>query len=398
MTPILTGLMAALFVVLPLGHVPALRVVLAAIATAWGLALLVRDRQAPLPLAFMAAWLALGAVSWLWSIDRSGTLHAFFYNMLLPAGVFYAGWRAASEPARFKAVHLSVLASAVLLGALVVIALAAGRLHDLLPEQNASGALRYWPGVGVASTFACLIAPFALLYSASERVARRAIGAAVLALLVAVAAATLNRAVWPALFVTIVAFVVWLWPALAWPKRRLIVGVLIAAFAAGSWALQYANSQRHLDEAEMLEKDSRLQGWREWIGIAMDAPVLGHGLGRPAVQLVGKERVSASLRERDPMFLEHGHNILIDVTVELGLVGLALYIALLASLLRAYWGLRAGQGRALGAAGIALIIAMLAKNSTDDFMGEAVIIAFWAYAGVLLGALEAERSSRSKPA
>ncbi len=174
--------------------------------------------------------------------------------------------------------------------------------------------------------------------------------------------------------------------------------MLIAAFAAGSWALQYANSQRHLDEAEMLEKDSRLQGWREWIGIAMDAPVLGHGLGRPAVQLVGKERVSASLRERDPMFLEHGHNILIDVTVELGLVGLALYIALLASLLRAYWGLRAGQGRALGAAGIALIIAMLAKNSTDDFMGEAVIIAFWAYAGVLLGALEAERSSRSKPA
>jgi hypothetical protein len=47
--------------------------------------------------------------------------------------------------------------------------------------------------------------------------------------------------------------------------------------------------------------------------------------------------------------------------------------------------------RTLGAAGFSLLIALLAKNSTDDFMDHAVVIAFWGYAGILLGRL----SSRS---
>jgi len=33
------------------------------------------------------------------------------------------------------------------------------------------------------------------------------------------------------------------------------------------------------------------------------------------------------------------------------------------------------------------VIVMLAKNFTDDFMDQAVVIAFWIYAGLLLGRL-----------
>jgi hypothetical protein len=36
-----------------------------------------------------------------------------------------------------------------------------------------------------------------------------------------------------------------------------------------------------------------------------------------------------------------------------------------------------------------LVIAMLAKNFTDDFMDQAVVIAFWIYVGMLLGRLRA---------
>jgi hypothetical protein len=40
-----------------------------------------------------------------------------------------------------------------------------------------------------------------------------------------------------------------------------------------------------------------------------------------------------------------------------------------------------------GAALVALIATMATKNMTDDFMGHAVIVAFWLYAGFLLGRL-----------
>jgi len=76
----------------------------------------------------------------------------------------------------------------------------------------------------------------------------------------------------------------------------------------------------------------------------------------------------------------------------LGILGLAIYLALLAALLREYWRLGGAAAppavRLLGAAGFALLMAMLAKNSTDDFMDQAAAIAFWGYAGLLLGRLD----------
>lgn len=387
----LTGLAAALFFILPFAHVPALRALLALAATLWVGGLLLRERRIP-PLAWlMAAWIALGAASSLWSLDPQGTLHAVFYNMVLPAGVFFAAWRVALEEAGAARLRWSIVASALPLAAMVLLPAATGRLSLLQPESGAAGVLRYWPGVGVASTFACLVAPFALLLVASARRGNKAMGAALLIALPGIAAGTLNRAAWPALLLTAASFVAWLWPDLRLPARRIALGALLVAAAAGWGALQLASSGRNPGASEALElaNDSRLQGWREWIGIAVQAPLLGHGFGRSAVQTAGREALSASLKKRDPNFRSHGHNVLLNVTVELGLLGLAVFLALLASLLHAFWRLGGrqarGEARLLGAAGAALVVAMLAKNATDDFMAHAMLIAFWGYAGVILG-------------
>src|SRR5207244_8170749 len=132
-----------------------------------------------------------------------------------------------------------------------------------------------------------------------------------------------------------------------------------------------------------------VQGWREWTGIALQRPLLGHGFGRAQVHLEGERGLTQSIKQREPHMASHAHNLFLDIAVQLGVLGLAIYLALLAALVREYWRLGGTAVprplRALGAAGFSLLIAMLAKNSTDDFMDQAVAVAFWGYAGVLLG-------------
>src|SRR5438552_12314008 len=91
-------LVAGLFAILPLAHVPALRNLLSLAAGILIAALLMRERRMPpLPAFPMTAWIAIGTTSALWSADPAATLHGVLYDMLLPAGVFLAAWRVASD-------------------------------------------------------------------------------------------------------------------------------------------------------------------------------------------------------------------------------------------------------------------------------------------------------------
>ena len=215
----------------------------------------------------------------------------------------------------------------------------------------------------------------------------------VLASVTAVAVVSWNRIVWPTLLLSCAAFLAWLWPVLPAVARRIAAGVLCVAAVAAWGAFDYASRERHLE----LSGDLRLQAWREWTGIALEKPLLGHGFGRSLLRREGQRGVSQELRQRAPHYLSHGHNLFLDVAVQLGVLGLAIYLALLAALLREYWRLGGAAAprpvRAIGAAGFSLLIAMLVKNGADDFMGQAVAIAYWGYAGVLLGRLDPKSRS-----
>jgi O-antigen ligase len=391
----LAWVVVGLFAILPLAHVPALRNLLSLAAAILITAILIRERRMPpLPAWPMAAWIALGTASALWSADPAATLHGVLYSMLLPAGVFLAAWRVAADDRAFDRVRWAAAGGVLCLGIMVALVFATGRsTAALLPDAGESNVTYYWPGVGVSSTFAALIVPFALFALASVRRAERYAGAVILAAAISVAIVSQNRVVWPTLLLSCAAFIAWLWPTLGAAPRRIAAGVLcVAAFAAWG-AFDYVSRERQLE----LGSDLRLHAWREWTGIALEKPLLGHGFGRSQLRLEGRRGVSQELRQREPHYLSHGHNLFLDVAVQLGVLGLAIYLALLAALLREYWRLGGAAAprsvRALGAAGFALLIAMLAKNSTDDFMDQAAAIAFWGYAGVLLGRLELNNRS-----
>jgi len=391
----LAWVVTALFAILPLAHVPALRNLLSLAAGILITALLMRERRMPpLPAFPMAAWIALGTASALWSADPAATLHGVLYDMLLPAGVFLAAWRVAANDRAFDRVRWAAALGVLCLAAMVALVLATGRpVSTFMPDDAGLSRIYYWPGVGVATTFAALILPFALFALFSSCRAERYAGAVVLASVTAVAVVSWNRIVWPTLLLSCAAFIAWLWPVLPAVARRIAAGVLCVAAVAAWGAFDYASRERQLE----LGSDLRLQAWREWSGIALEKPLLGHGLGRSLLRGEGERGVSQELSQRSPFYLSHGHNLLLDVAVQLGVLGLAIYLALLGALLREYWRLGGagarGRLRLLGATAFSLLVAMIAKNSTDDFMDQAVAIAFWGYAGVLLGRLDANSRS-----
>jgi len=171
----MTWLVAALFAILPLAHVPALRNLLSLAAAILIAALLMRERRMPpLPAFPMAAWIALGTASALWSADPAATLHGVLYSMLLPAGVFLAAWRAAANDRAFDRLRWAAAGGVLCLGIMVALVFATGLPATmLLPDAGESSVTYYWPGVGVSSTFAALIVPFALFALASAHRAER---------------------------------------------------------------------------------------------------------------------------------------------------------------------------------------------------------------------------------
>ncbi len=389
----LAWLVVSLFAILPLAHVPALRNLLSLAAAILITAMLMRERRMPpLPAWPMAAWIALGAASALWSADPAATLHGVLYSMLLPAGVFLAAWRVAANDRAFDRARWAAAGGVLCLGLMVALVFATGRpAAMLLPGADESSITHYWPGVGVSSTFAALIVPFALFAIASVRRAERYAGAVILAAAIAVAMVSQNRIVWPSIVLSCAAFIAWLWPALAPASRRIALAILCVAAVAAVGAFYYASLERRIAVPE-LGRDVRVQGWREWTGIALQQPLLGHGFGRAQVHLEGERGLTQSAKQREPHLASHAHNLFLDIAVQLGVLGLAIYLALLGALLREYWRLGGagarGRVRLLGATAFSLLVAMIAKNSTDDFMDQAGVLAFWGYAGMLLGRLD----------
>lgn len=373
--------LAALVLVLHVAHATGLRNLLAAAVATGAAYLMLRARQLP-PLALPgAAWIALGLVSATWSPDADATLKAVLYDSVLPIGALWAAYLASRHAHASRALPAATIAGVAFLAALTVLAYFAG-LATHLPEESGAGMLYYFPGPGVSSTLSALALPIALILVADEEAATRRAGYAAGACILVAGVGSVNRMFLPSATLALATFLLWYWPRLA-PRQRkwALAGTLACALAAiGVVAIQTATR-----ESASISGDVRLDSWREWGAVAGKAPLLGHGFGRKILASLGKEEISARLAEREPRIRSHAHNAFLDVVLQLGIVGLAVFSWLLAALAREAW--RARGDRLTGAALLALITAIVAKNLTDDFMYQAVAIAFWAYAGLLLGRL-----------
>jgi O-antigen ligase len=356
--------------VLHVAHLTGLRNTLAAVIAIWTLAILIRQRALP-PLAVpVLGWLVLALTSALWSADAQATLKSVVTDIVMPMGVFYAAHAVAGQERALK--HLAI----ALTGSMAILALVA-----LATAVGLSPLAHYYPGPGVASTLAVYALPAGLALAWHDDRYLRRLGYGVIGLVIVVGLLTLNRTFWLAVIAALAAFGAWHWSALSGKKRGALAVGIAFAVAATVVAIASINGMRSPDDGR------RIQALREWSAISSDAPWIGHGFGKDVVHQASQGRLSAQLSRIDPNLRSHAHNLFVDIVVQVGLVGLAMFCLLLWVLAVHAYRARDPARLAAGGALIALIAAMAIKNMTDDFMGHAVVVAFWLHAGLLLGRL-----------
>ncbi len=361
--------------------------------------LLLRDELPRALIIAYAAWCAIAAASIAWSVHppyTRGEVQSEVLYGVLAFAVFFVG--AARDPGLWRAWRWALFAGAAA-------AFAGQMLQILLPfaisRHDVDG------GAGPYSTHLVLILPllFPLAWPVAEAHHASMRGVIVAFLLVIGAAAyTANRAVWVAFGVQL-GVLVWTWHRsgsngthdMALLRRlAALAGVVIALAFAATMVERYERLFQLAPHARAtVASDLRPRIWSVAIERFEHAPWLGHGFGR--------EILADDFRPLTPVGVDHpeilhGHNAFLDVALELGIVGLATFVAVLVLLLLRYRALLLEPGLApLGTIGLALVAGFVVKNLTDDFFHRHNALVFWALNGMLLGLARsraAERQSR----
>jgi O-antigen ligase len=97
---------------------------------------------------------------------------------------------------------------------------------------------------------------------------------------------------------------------------------------------------------------------------------------------------AADLLRIDSQAASHAHNVILDLVLQVGVIGLAFWLWLHVEVLRLAWQrarLGGDREKAWAAAAVALVLAMLVKNSTNDLIVYGNAILFWSLMGTMLG-------------
>ncbi|MGI8596958.1 MAG: O-antigen ligase family protein [Thermoleophilaceae bacterium] len=268
--------------------------------------------------------------------------------------------------------HLRVLLAAFVAGAVVSVALG---VADAVVQQGFAleegGRLK--GGGGDANYLAAGLIPAAVLAGALAGATRnpllRLVAWSAAAIIAAGVAATQSRGGMIAVVVAVVAALV----VLRHRRSQVVAFVLVVALGGGAWFAAYPEAWTRVVDTQSGSTgraDLWTVGWRMF----RDHPVVGVGLHNYAVRAEDYVREPGSLEAveliaDDP---HEAHNVFLGVLAETGVVGLALYLAVLsACLAAAYRSMRAFESlgeRALADLSGAVVVAMVAALSASAFI------------------------------
>ncbi|HWH39590.1 MAG TPA: O-antigen ligase family protein [Usitatibacter sp.] len=340
------------------------------------------------PRGFVLAWiawalLAIASVGWSERPAYSATeLRAELLYGTLALGVFFA---AGSSAARLRTWWCVLMAGSAL-------AFAAPLLEHLLGMRFSRHDLDGGPGPW--STHLVLVAPLfaALAWTGPWSARRRPLAlAAAIGLLVFSAWTTGNRIVWVALAVelgTVALLHGALAPSRVGRGRSIVVLVSLAAVlvAVALPASIIERSERYFpgrSGVTQLQHDARPVLWAAAWDKFRERPLLGHGFGR---EILESTFLAHTPSDQPEPTLQHAHNTFIDIALETGLAGAAIFVALLLALSRVHLRLlRDATLAPLGIMGLSVIAGYVVKNLTDDFFHRHNALLFWAIQAALAG-------------
>ena len=331
------------------------------------------------------AWIALCIASLAWSVDAGYTLAELRREILYGVFAFLLFFLGTRTP---RLLHLWIavlLAGAFLLGV-------GEWLRFLMPGVKWARDVSMGPGP--FSTHVLLLAPLLVLvvWRAPVGMGRSIAFTLILGTALVVAGiAGDSRILWMALLVSAVtAFAAFhvctparhaTRPA---ARRALLIALAVLPVlmvAATEYKLRLY--PRAADTIESFAADERPLIWQVAVGFARERPWLGYGYGR---EILGA-RISGALEKAklgQPYL--HGHNVVLDAELQMGVPGVIAFVMLMAALAAAFLQARKREeGSPLAIVGVAVLTGYLTKCLTDDFFFRPNSLVFWAIGGMLLG-------------
>jgi O-antigen ligase len=407
----------AWMIVLPLGHVTGLRNSLAVLTLLATLVVSGASGWRELPgRHVLLAYVLWATLSLAWSAEPSISFGKLKSDLWIPLGAYIAAYSMTRAERTPKWV-LSGLA----LGLLVLAAISA---FDLLPVGAADAwipedsfltierPLPHWyPGVGDASMFAILCLGPLLSWMFWKGRNRRVRSVLLVAALMFVVAISKNRNSFAVLPLASIAFFL----CLPWRDRarsavdpsavlirsrleRAVWAIAILTVLFVPLAIETASRERLIQLTHrtppwgsaaltLAQTDARPAMWREYLRLGMQHPYVGVGYGRTVPGLAYASRDNPILAGEERAAISHAHNVFLNSWLQLGLVGVALYLGVFAELIRCARR-RASESEvaAIAYAGIvATLVAAVVRNLSDDFLIYAMATTLWAALGALFG-------------
>lgn len=319
---------------------------------------------------------ALAVASTLWSIDPLLTLRRSIPFAL--AGLFGLWFAARFSAARqMRILRLAMFALA--LGTMALVLLAPSLAFDHTPGHSSD-----WQGVFTQKN-ACgrvMVLATAVILFGSRLTLRRALS---LGLFLFILVMSGSRAAW-----SLEAALLLVWLALfaarrSSPRIRLLIAIAvpILTVAAAAVALRFSWQLMHL-----LDREPTLSGrtaiWTQVVHAIAQRPLLGYGFD---AFWRGMQGPSLQIDAAVHFMVEHAHNGFFEIALELGLVGLALFLLSWLAAWRCLWPLfRAGD-----LSRIAFPLALLVLIALYDLEENTLLISnglFWPLYVASLGTIE----------
>jgi O-antigen ligase len=409
---VLCLLFGVLLAILPLAHVTALRNSLTGLIA---LLALLQFRPASwknIPgLMPWIVWLAFAAGSIAWSALPDASFQSFRSDQFYPFIIFMVSFLVVRYLGGRLAVASGTAAGTLLCLATMFAAAALAADPDAAaPEPGVMGWLAWKAGNTTdASTYVAFVAvPLFLILLTSRHAWRRWSAAVWLLLFAAIGFLSESRTLVATLFVSFVGFLFALGilrGRLHWKSVLVVVAIGVAVSAACLEIISRVRmasppSSSRSAAVELIMADPRPAMWAVYLELARKHPWLGIGLGRTVPSRVYRLHEDADLRRIDVQAATHAHNVVLDLVLQVGLIGLSLWLWLHVEILRLGWQRARGAGdreKAWAAAAVALALAMLVKNSTNDLIVYGNAILFWALMGTMLGLIWCGARPREAP-
>ena len=375
---------AALFLfVLPFRHSVAVRVICLLLSFAVAFWVWRNQRSSALPLKLpILLWAFMACLSLAWADNFRDSFDEIRNEILYTILAFFTFYQLTRSRREWD-LWMAALALGLLTAASLGIA---GYLREGL-----------WPNTGLAlqggivahTAYLALIFPF-LLLALTRPDASKPVVVLLLALVLITGYMTASRAFWLVLPATGGIFLV-LYARSRTLSRRTI-GMLAASailvlvlMPVGFLAVTQSrvvdpNFKGHT-LSQIAEQDQRWEMWRYSLDRIAERPFTGTGFGKKAF-------VQASEKHFGDRSRSHAHNLFLNAAVQMGIGGLAALLVLLSAMVLEFRTLFRSPDfdvRMLGITGITLVVALVARNLTDDTFGRGISLLFWSLVGMTLG-------------